>query len=267
MGNLITRKVNINLTTLVIIGVLFLVIIGGGSMYYKNRIDGLKADVENQIKLKNALVDTVKFYVNARDELVAEKLTLQGTLKEVKNENNKLSENQRELFKRIDAIEKNGQVIEAALAKTNIKLDSIKSTNYKIDTTKNSVQFIDSLVNKKTNDIDVKYDIEIRNVKPLVGGVFPVLYINNLEMKNKQFIEFHWKDEKKIGYPVSFSMSNSNPYFKTSDIDSYIIPEVVQDELRPKFFKRVALFFKKTGKVIVVPLAIAGGFLLNSIVK
>ena len=248
----------IKLRTLIIIVVSLISLIGGGYTYYTNRISTLKNTIDGEVKLKNALVDSVKYYRNGRDELVAERLTLQGNIGTLKSANNKLSISQKELLSRIESLKKDGKVIAAALVETKVQLDSFRNIKPIIDTIKNTVQFKDS-------SRYYRYDIGILNVKPMVGKNTTILSLNNLELFNKQFIEFHWKDERKNGYPVSFSVSNDNPYFKTANIDSYIIPEVNQNQLKPKFFKRIGIFFQKNKDFILVPAAVVLGVLLSSV--
>jgi hypothetical protein len=82
-----------------------------------------------------------------------------------------------------------------------------------------------------------------------------MLFIDSLNLYNKQFIEFHWLNERKDGYPVSFTVRNSNPYFKTYDIESYIIPEVQKSQLKPNIWQKTGNFYRKNR----VPFAVGVG--------
>jgi len=246
----------IKLRTLIIIVVCLIALIGGGYEYYTTRIATLKNTIADEVKLKNALVDSVKTYRNFRNELVTEKLTLQSQIAQLNNKNNNLTSQQKELISRIQDMRLRGQIISAALVSTKTKLDSVINSKSLIDTTNKTVQFIDSTKY-------LKYDIKVKNVKPLSGKYTPMLSINSLELTNKQFIDFYWKNDRKNGYPVSFSVSNDNPYFKSANIDSYIIPQINEKELKPKFFRRVGLFIKKNKDYILVPGAVVVGLLLS----
>ena len=252
-----TISVKTLLISIAIIGLLM----WGGYNYYTTRIRDLKSTIDTQVKLKNALVDTLKIYVNSNKEIVAEKLTLQARVGELMKKNNKLSNKQLELLLRVKKTEKKSKIIAAALVEANVRLDSfINVTKPIINTDKSSITFADSTR-------FFKYNIGVFKVIPLSATISPTLSINNLELYNKQFIQFYWKDERKNGYPVSFSISNSNPYVKVSDINSYIIPEINKNELKPGFFRSVGVFYKNNKDIILVPVAVGLGFLINSFVK
>ena len=57
----------------------------------------------------------------------------------------------------------------------------------------------------------------------------PLLTISNFKIPNKQFVEFHWEDDKTT--PIAFSVTNSNPLFITNNIESYAIPELIKEEI------------------------------------
>jgi hypothetical protein len=79
----------------------------------------------------------------------------------------------------------------------------------------------------------------------------PTLTFQYLTLPNTQFIEFHWKNDKKVGYPVAFSVTNTNDYFRIINIDSYIIPEIKQSTLKPTFWSKVGDFFTKSGGKLI----------------
>ena len=74
-----------------------------------------------------------------------------------------------------------------------------------------------------------------------------MIYVLKMLKTNTQFIEFHWKNEKKIGYPIAFSVTNSNDLFKTTNIDSYVIPEIKKETVKPSFWNNLGTFFNTTG--------------------
>lgn len=240
----IEKKYSVNLSTLLIIGALILSIFLTGFYVSRNIITKANDEKESEIKLKNALADSLKFYKNQHGEDVAEKLTLQATIKQVSTINNKLNDNQKELLARVKAVEKEKSIINAALIITQFKLDSIRNGNVIVDTLGNKIYISDSIT-------DIEYKFEINNVKPAFPGIKPVFLIKNLTFNNKQFIEFHWGD-KKEGYPISFSVSNSNQYFKTINIESYAIPELNKPTIKPNGWEKLGKFFKGTSNTFII---------------
>jgi hypothetical protein len=227
---------------------LIIVILVGGLVLniQKNRINNLKYDYNVEVKLKNALIDSVYYYYNKKNQLVGEKLTLQTTIDNLNNMYDKLSNNQKELINSIKEINKNNIVIAAAIIETRIKVDSIlhgknEGDYTNIDTVKKVISFINP------NGKYFQYSFKVNNVLPAYKNIIPSLIIDSLKFSNKQLIDFHWKDDKKEGYPISFSVTNDNPYFQTINIDSYAIPELDKQELRPTFGQKVGKFFKEGG--------------------
>lgn len=240
-----------NLLTLVII--LLIVGLGMGVYFQHKQIIKLKAENEIQIHLKNALLDTMVVYQNKEKEWVAEKLTIQETTKNLEKMNGQLTDNQKELLARVEEIQKKSDIIAAALINTNVKVDSLLGNSEQtiVDTLKKTVNFSDS---SHVGNKVVQYNLTVSNVLPAHLDVKPALMINSLLFPNKQFIEFHWKDSKKEGYPVSFSISNSNDYFKTVNLDSYAIPGLVQPP------SKFTAWLSKNGKNV---LYIGGGLIVG----
>ena len=246
-----------NLTTLVIAGVLILALAFGGWKLSQNRADKLKAENLVEVKLKNALVADVAYYKNKTGEITAEKLTLQATVKSLENANNNLNLNQKELLKRIKEVEKDNSVITAALIETKVTLDSLRQGIIVVDTVSSKITISDNLP-------EIKYNFEIGKVKPAIAGIKPTFKINELTLPNKQFIEFHW-GERKEGYPISFSVSNSNKYFTTTTIESYAIPQLIKPIVKPSGWNKFTNFFKKGSNTIItfgVGAAVGAGAIL-----
>lgn len=238
--------------------VVILLIIGGVIIkLQKIRIANLKDEVTTEVNLKNALIDKLNVYQNKEKEWVAEKLTIQESVKNLEKMYGQLSGSQKELLNRVKEVEKNGSIIAAALIETNIEIAKLRPP--KVTVSDSSITFSDS-----TKNLD--YIIEIGHVKPINLGISPTLAFNKFKMPNKQFIEFHWKKEKKLGYPISFSVSNSNEYFKTTDISSYAIPKLKKSDIDPNAWNRFTGWTVKNGKTIIyvgVGAAVgAGGYYL-----
>lgn len=232
---------------LIVTIIILLLLIMGAIIYFQHKsILNLKDKYQTEVKLSNALLDSTHYYQNKKGEWVAEKLTLQESIKNLEKMNSQLTVSQKELLARIDDIGKKNTVIAAALIQSQITIDSLLSHGAIIDTANKSLAFRDSVINAKKETI-FKYDITIRKAVPAFSNIKPTLMFNNISLPNTQFIEFHWKNEKKIGYPVAFSVTNSNDYFKTINIDSYIIPEIRQPVIKPNFWQKVETFFKTAG--------------------
>lgn len=228
---------NNKIITIVILAFIILI----GIIYFqKQKIDKLNNKYQKEIKLKNALLDSVQYYQNKENEWVAERLTIQETVKNLEKMTTQLTTSQKELLNRVKEVEKSNSIITAALIETNIKIDELKPN---VTVNDSSVIFSDSTKN-------LEYEIEIEHVKPINFAIKPTLNFNKFNMPNKQFIEFHWKDDKKNGYPVSFSVTNSNEFFKTTNINSYAIPELNKNDINPNNWHKFGNWVIKNGKII-----------------
>jgi len=235
----------ISLPAIIITGVIMIVLLLGGWKLYSNKVDKLENKIEAEVKLRNALADTITTYQNKEKEWVSEKLTIQGTLKDLEKTNVKLTQDQKYLIGKVNELNKDNTVIAAALIKMQLRVDSLLlAGGVTVDTTKKTVGFIGKYANgeKKMN-----YNFTIGKVLPAYMNEKPTLTINLLEFPNTQTVDFHWKNNKKEGYPVAFSVSNSNDFYKTVSIDSYVIPEINKEVIKPTGWKKIGAFFKKSG--------------------
>jgi hypothetical protein len=249
LNKLKTFNYNINLTQLILGVLILMVILIAGWKFHSNRVDTLKNELATEIKLKNALIDTVHTFQNKEKEWVSEKLSIQESIKNLENMNSKLTSAQNELIARVRELNKTNTVIAAALIRTQLRVDSLLvAGGVNIDTTKKTIEFIGKYVdgNKKMN-----YGFTMGKVLPAYMDVKPTLKIDLLEFPNTQTIDFHWKNNKKEGYPVAFSISNSNDFYKTVSIDSYVIPEINKEVIKPNGWQKIGSFFKKTGNKFV----------------
>lgn len=232
-----------------LITVIVLLLLGMATTIYFQRqsITKWKDKYATEEKLKNALIDTVDVYKNSRNELVAEKLTIQETVKNLEKIYGELTKSQKELIDRVKDINKKNEVIAAALIQANFKIDSLiiiagKNGNaVTVDTTKKIVNF-NNLASKDTSFV---FDIDVNNILPARLDIKPSMLFKTIEIPNKQFIEFHWIKNKKESYPVSFSVSNSNKYIKVSDLNSYAIPDVKYEG------SKFGQWITKNGKMVI----------------
>jgi hypothetical protein len=253
-------NININLGMLIIIGVLVLVLIGGGLKLFSNKVNNLKDDLQTEINLKDALLDTVSNYQNQKNEWVAEKLTIQASIDDLKKDKVNLTNSQKELLSRINSVEKEKnklkkekEVIAAALIETQQIVDSlIHEGKTVVDTTAKKITFTDSY--EKTIDnvkYSLNYDFTVGNVLPFDDLKKPTLLINSLSFPNKQFIDFHWNKDKRKDYPIAFSISNSNGFYQTTNIESYAIPNLKKELVNPTGWQKFTSFFDRNSQKVI----------------
>jgi hypothetical protein len=237
----------------IILVILLLVFGMGATIYFQHQsIVKWKDKYQTEAKLKNALLDTVTYFQNAHKEWVAEKLTIQESVKNLEKINGQLTDFQKELLVRVKEIEKNNKIITAALIETKVLVQKLAgdTAHTVVDTTKKTIQFGDY---SKIGNKEISYQFTIGKVLPAFSDIKPTLMIDSLYFPNKSFVEFHWKKNKITEYPISFSVSNSNGYFNTVNIDSYAIPEIKYNG--SKFEQWMA----KNGKILMYVGIGAGG--------
>lgn len=212
--------------------------------FQSNKVENLKEENDSIVKYKNALLDSVSYYQNLEGQWVAEKLSIQEGIKTLEKANGELNQNQKKLLKRIQEINSENTVIASALVIAEARIDSLKTKNQ---------QLIADTINKTLTYIDstefLKYDILTDNVVLANKNKTSELTFNILSLPNEYNVDFFWKDDKKEGYPVAFSVTNTNKYFKVSDIQSYAIPEL----LKPKTgFDKFNGWVNKNGKWVLI---------------
>lgn len=211
-------------------------------VYFKNKVEKLNEERNLEIKFSNAIMDTLDIYKNKYSEEVAEKLSLQYDLIKLRFKIDSVGSINDRLLNRINGLEQKNNIISAALIQSRIIIDSLENITPIIEDDK--ITFIDSTEY-------LTYRIEIDHVIPSDTLITPSLNIYDLIIPNEQFIEFHWEDNKKIGYPISFSVTNTNPYIKTTDISSYIIPEINKSNIKPSTFEKIKDFLNSNGLIAV----------------
>jgi len=228
-----------------IVLVLILMLVGGWVMnLQRNKINEWKNKHQTEVKLNNALTDSVGYYVNELGEVVAEKLTLQTSVKNLEDKNEQLTASQKELLARVKVADKENKVIAAALIEAEALIDSLMGDGWVV------INPEDSTIHFGDSTEFLLYDITIGNAFASTPKKDPTILFNHFSMPNKLFVDFQWKDNKKEGYPITLSVSNSSPYYKTLDINSYIIPEIIKEELSPTGWQKVGKWFTKNGKII-----------------
>lgn len=219
------------------------------SFFFK-KISNLKTEIENKEKLTLALTDTITTYKNLYNQTVSEKRTIQTNLKEVKNTNIKLTKNQSKLFNKINEVSKEKKIISAAYIELKYKYDSLLLGGGNYDTINNTIEYVGD-----TNNL--YYYFLVDNVRRVDTLKESNLNIKSLEIHNEQFIEFHWENNKKEGYPISFSITNTNDNIIVTNLDSYAIPNIKKEIVDPNFWQKTKRWIKKNGNKIIW---FAGGF-------
>lgn len=230
IGGTMNYKVNNNKVERTIIVVLLFLIFGISYLLMNmNKKHNFELDTAN--KLTIALTDTAIKYQNSYNEIVTEKKTLQTSVENLQSENIALSDSKRELMNRVEKLKKDKNVINAALIESRVRITNLyDSLNLITTVDSNGIYF-------NGNSKYLNYNISVLNAVPRFGYK-PKLRIDSLNLLNKQMIDFSW-GEKDEGYPVSFSVSNSNPYFETYNIESYAIPELNKKDIDPTAWGKI----------------------------
>lgn len=215
-------------------------------LIYKGCDDAKKLkDTEiSSANLTKALNDTLHHFTTKEGDWGVEKRTLQTELSNLTDKNVVLSANQQKLVKQVEQQNKTSETIAAALIQLQAEVRGIKN-DHPVASTDSSQQFMD------TTNLHFRYDIAVFNVKP-IEFKNPTLSINSISFPNTQTVNFHWKNDRKEGYPVSFNVINTNPYFKVTDIQSFAIPELTREKVKPTFWQKVGQFGKSTGGKLTI---------------
>lgn len=246
-----------NLNKKLVIWILIILAILLFFKYQSNKINNLENKLEFESKLKSALVDTMKIYKDKNSNLIYEKKTIQAELSILKETNIVLSDSQRELLNEVKELNKKNTTIAAALIDLQVQVGQLTGFVGKIDTTKKQIHFVDSIP-------DFSFDLMVNNVLPYKSNKV-TLDFNSMNFPNKQLIEFHWIDEaKKEGYPISFSVKNTNKFFVVNNIESYSIPGLDKEVVDPTTWMKIKNFCNKNSKIggIGIGIGIAGGYFL-----
>jgi hypothetical protein len=233
----------------IVIGIAtFLLVLLG--FQYNNKVGTLNQEIVNKEQLMIAMNDSMRTVIDENGDLKSTKKTLQANLKELKGLNKSLTLDQNKLIDKVAKTSKKNTVITAALIKTQAELEKIKGkTNFKNDTTLVLTMDTDSL----------SYEIEVTGVA--LSADSAQHEIVSLKIPNEQYVEFKWGN-KKEGYPISFSVTNTSPYMKTYNIESYALPEIKKDELKPTLFQKVDKFFGDNRKPFIIGVGVGAALMI-----
>ena len=230
--------------------VILVLLLGGAGWFYVNNNQKWDKKYSTELKLREALLDSMVISKNKHGELVAEKRTLQGELSDLTSDNVKLNDDQKELLGRVKTLQKEKTVISAALVRQGVRigeLENIIASATEIDTINNTISFIENDTTK-----DFQYDLMVSHVKPINLETPPTLRFNNIYFPNTQIVTFSFDKNERKDYPISFSVSNSNPYYQTYNIESYAIKGLSQENVNPTGWQKFGKFFTQYGKYMLV---------------
>ena len=200
----------------------------------------LEKELQSNYNMMRVLHDSIHTVTTKNGELISYKNSFQNDMKSMKSNYDLMTENQKALYNEIKSSKK---LITAMRADMTVRLDSlINNDQYTINSDSTSVTFSDSTT-------DLKYNISVNGIKP----ISPELVINNLELPNKQLVTHEFTEDGG----VKVTIKNSNKFFKTNDVDGYIIPQVTEDVVKPNKWKKVW----NTTKKVAIGVAI-GAFTL-----
>jgi len=237
----------------VLAALVLLLLFGVGFM--AQRQSKAKAELQTEVNLRQALLADMVVTKDALGRTQAEKLSLQTDMKTLVRVKDKLSADKQQLVEVISRLDKNKKLITAALVKVQVEVKEIYSNSPAMatDSTATFVVATDS----------ISYEAKVANVRIDTIKV-PSLVVRNLKIPNTTQVSFQW-GEKNDGYPISFTVVNSNPLFKTKNIESYAIPELRKEAVRPTFWQGIGLTIKngKTPFVIGLGAGALGVLLLS----
>lgn len=228
--------------------------------HQSTKINELSNDVESSGLLIDALNDTIIQQKNSIGELTSSKRTIQTNFNELQKSYDYLNESQKKLVDRIDNLKNENNLISAAYIKIKAELDSLLITDGDGGVIINN----DSSVTFTHKSDSLEFIGTVNNV--IIGSKSPSFLINNLMIPNEQFISFEWEnDDDYYQKPVRFSITNTNPLITTTGIESYSIPEVNKNLIKPTNWQKFKKFVTdEKNSIVVYAIFLGGGFLLGA---
>ena len=255
-------KINYTIKDIILVIAVILVIFLGFK-YIKNNKYVNK--YEKTVKLNEALRDSIDFYQTKEGEFVAEKRTLQGSIGDLLEEKNGLTSQQKDLLNIVDRLndenKKEKEIFAAARIEYQSLIDSLNSVISdvaSIDTINNKISFISG------NNDDFVFDLDILNVRPYPESAKPQIKFNKIDFPNTQTITFNFDKNERMDYPVSFSVLNTNKYYRAYNIESYAIEGITKENVNPTRWNKTLNFMKRNSKYF---LAGGIGFAMGKTIK
>ena len=170
-------------------------------------------ELASQNNIQAVLLDTMVERTNKLGTITTEKEAFQVQLSFLEKKYNTLNARSKELLDKINTLEKKKELIQATNIHQRAVIDSLINNKPIIDIPKGTVTYRDSLYNKDKS-VKLRYEFLVRMLDYQ-------LTIRKIEMPNTLYISHKYSSDKTR---VLVNVVNSNEYFKTLDIDSYIIP-------------------------------------------
>ena len=188
-----------------LIGLILLVIII--SLVISNQVKISKiSKLESENNISRVLLDSLTVYKNKLGTITKEKQVYNVKYSQLQKAYNRLDENSKQLVNKINILEKKNKLIEATNIHQEAVIKDLLNTKPIVDDVKGTLTFIDS-----TKFLQYNF---------LVNPKEQSLLIQNLKLPNELYISHSFTKEG-----ISVKVTNSNDaYFKTNDINSYIIP-------------------------------------------
>ena len=213
---------------------LILIILLLFSMYgceHNNNIDN-KNLVLKQEEFNKVLGDSIKLLHNVNGTITSQKTVLSANLDLLKQNNNLLSTNYKDLATRF---KKDKNIISVLNLKLMTLKDSIKNSK-PIEITDTSITFKDS-----TNGLD--YEITVLNVKPLKGAE---LNIKKIKVYNDVAIDYKFDKDGKILLDVTPKDGSTKVLSQDAIITDKINKEEVSPSFKDKLKKKLNNIFSPT---------------------
>jgi hypothetical protein len=207
---------------------------------------------ENEINKEKALVeaiqDSLHVYKEKNGQLVVQKKTLIGTLKDIKEQNEFLNAEQKDLIEKLNKLQtKTHRSVGGMLVKQEIKVDSLK-----LITSLNKTDSA-SFVSQYTSD-SISMVIDIKGVKPTTDSI-PSVSLRNLTIPGELFVEFGY-DPTNPNHVISVTARSTNPLLRAQKIETQLIPEIITNQERTTLGK----------KIMLVGYGIIGGFIIGTVI-
>jgi hypothetical protein len=219
-----------------------------------NRSSNLKKDLQDERKEKAALIDSTKIMQDEKLRLVSSNLTIQADLKSLKRrfkeDSTQFKGIQRTLINEVSSLQKENKKLNRELIAAGVVDGGVNIGEDNNIETESLVYEGDSSLNFEFNSDSISFKINIVNVRPFDLDLPSRLAIQSLVIPNEQLVTFNFEKDKQgkdLGFPVSFTVRNSNPLYKTYDIESYAIPELTKENVNPNFWQKLKAFSKTTG--------------------
>jgi hypothetical protein len=239
------------------LALLLLLLAGGIVRHYLDTQTSEKA--LSELRLYQALQDELRSVRTQNGELRVEKLTLQGSVSQLQTHVNDLNAQQQRLLTTVTQYQH-------AEKKSGHRLLSAGSIHYAVGPRQPLPALAPDSIEADSSQgetLRFTYQSDTLRYQATVRGVRAdstkqaALQLTELSLPNEATVIFSW-DTKRPGVPVAFSVSNSNPLFRVNGLESYAIPDLRPELVKPRGLHAVWVGLKQS-LPYVVPALVAGG--------